>query len=428
MSSLHNELLKIDFLLPKTVVDPYGLHSEESTLKKQYLPSLINLSIQIYEKFRISLNDFTSSIANYIGQCSDVIIARNFRKPIETVTNWHLPGFNLYTAAKKCSIMQYEFRKLFLLYTDSSYKDFENKERHIFELTINVWQKLINTPVIVKKALSYSVRQIVTGTERKIYEGFNKIINSEKWSINVNDITDSNGITKRYLLYNFDISKGNPIEWYFKELCVDLREIWKDAKDYNGYRLYLDTIWPEMVFVPLYMGVPLLSAFSIPIYRILDIPEEKIDSLLIPVEIPEELDQNDIHENEVFIQWRQAFPELAKLRMLIIQYKQLINTVNDDSLSIVESGLKEWSSDWSNEVTNTLSSIMEKSKEGFERIACLKNEEALEGFNYVIESLNEFVKKIEILEQIQTVDEVLKCLENVMLGMIFLSPYIIKND
>lgn len=428
MSSLYNELLKVDFLLPKTVVDPYGLHGEGSTLEADYLPPLMNISIKLYENFRRSLNDFTSNLNNFIGQCSEVINARNLRQPIETISNCHLLGFNLYSAAKQCYIMQKEFRKLFLLYAEPSYKDFENQEKQTFELAINIWSKLTNTPVVGNESLSYSARQIIRSTERNMIEGFYKIINSEKWSIKIHDITDTYGTTVRYLLYDFDISKGKPIEWCLKELCIDLRRIWKDAKDYNGYRLYLDTIWPEMVFVPLYMGITLFGAFSMPIYRILDIPEEKIDSLLIPAEIPQELVGRDLSENEIYTQWRQAFPELLKLRMLLIQYQQILDTVNNESLSIVESGLKEWSSEWSNEVTKTLSSFIKMSSKGFEKFACFNNEEVSDLFNLVVEKLTDLGDRIELLDQSQDIDKVLECIGDISSGMIFLSPYIIRID
>src|SRR5665648_508388 len=132
--------------------------------------------------------------------------------------------------------------------------------------------------------------------------------------------------SKTYILADFNPLSGDMLEDKYKKLVLLLRDVYKQALPYNSVRWYFETQVPELIYVPIYNGVPLSSGYKLPAYRILDVIESQLSTPLFPAELPASLYSILGVACEELSQWQLAAGYLGTVKMKITQYNDVINT------------------------------------------------------------------------------------------------------
>lgn len=127
-----------------------------------------------------------------------------------------------------------------------------------------------------------------------------------------------------YLMFSFDPMSGATLEQEYANAVTALRKACKDAIPYSSERWQIETQVPELVYVPLYHGVPLSSGFSIPTYKLLDTAEEKIASSMFPVGECEDLYCQQGANSADLTQWKKAISQVGTIRLLLQQYNLVL--------------------------------------------------------------------------------------------------------
>lgn len=142
-----------------------------------------------------------------------------------------------------------------------------------------------------------------------------------------------------YLTFSFDPMSGSTLEQEYANAVTALRKACKDAIPYTSERWQIETQAPELVYVPLYRGVPLSSGFSIPTYKLLDTAAEKIASSLFPVGECEDLYcQLEVNSSDL-TQWKKAISQVGTIRLLLQQYNLVLTA---PSTAICEEGFETY--------------------------------------------------------------------------------------
>lgn len=230
-----------------------------------------------------------------------------------------------------------------------------------------------------------------------------------------------------YLLYDYDPFLQIPIENVFKNVCLKLREQWKDAAGFQSMRWYLETQWPKMVFVPLYKGLPVSGGFQMPLYKILDVDEDQLVSSLFPTEIPVEIyHQLDIDFSKIEL-WLKAVAYMGKLRLLLIQYNDVVNHISHES-DTCEQGLVIYLQALLNDIVDTITNILKFMEPGISILSNIGDADVAELFDLVMTPLKKAEDIGDIIKSLQPFDELPQQLNNAVLSMVLLSPYFIENS
>lgn len=432
--TVFKDLTHAELLLPKNTVDPYCLYREGMASKDEDLnklmtrkltPVISGLSLHLYQEFRRSFNDVYRSFDNFLNNFSNILISRIKREEIDQSKNPRLALINLCDASKALFRMQQEYNKLFLSYAAKDYLSFEQNEQEEMLTLLNLWHHVLSNPPR-GYAVAYDGKQYYRKTGKLVRECFAKGVSATGRTIVVNSsaVEDSKTV---YLLQDYDPFQRIPIEDVFKNLCLKLREQWKDAVGFQSMRWYLETQWPKMVFVPLYKGLPVFGGFQMPLYKILDFGEDQLVSSMLPTEIPIEIYiQLDRDFSKIEL-WLKAVSHMGKLRLLLIQYNDLVKHLSDES-NICEQGLVIYLQALLNDITDTITNIIKFIEPGTSILANTGDADVAELFNLVITPLKKAEDIGDIIKSLHPFDELPEQLNNAVLAMVLLTPWITENS
>jgi hypothetical protein len=423
---MHNE-----FLLPKNVVDPYCLYSESmgnkdlNKLMDTKSPTIYGLSLHLYENFKKSFNNAYCDFENFLNSFSDILASRIKREEIDQSKNPRLTLFNLYETSKALFQMQQEYSRLFLSYAAKDYFSFERNEREEMLTLLNIWHHVLSNPPR-RSAVSYDAKQCYRKTGNLVKEGFEKGISRIGRAIDVDESTGQDSKVV-YLLKEYDPFQQIPIENMIKDVCLKLREHWKEATGFQSMRWYLETQWPKMVFVPLYKGIPISMGFQMYLYKILDADEEQFVKSLFPTRIPVEIyNQLDIDLSKIE-PWLNAIRYVGKLRLLLIQYNDVVKHASDET-DICEQGLRSYLDALLNDIIDTITQLLKFMEPGIRILSITGDSVVAELFDFVIASLRETEAIDDIIKARQPFEELPEQLKNAVGIMVCLTSYISINS
>lgn len=432
--SLFKSFLHDEFLLPKNAVDPYCLYREgmaskdnddknKKLMKTKRAPAFSGFSFHFYQDFRKNFNDAYQSFDNFLNNFSNILASRRKREEIDQSKNPRLTLINLCDASKALLRMQQEYNRLFLSYAAKDYLSFEQNEQEEMLTLLNLWHHVLNNPPH-GYAVAYDAKQYYRKTGEIVRECFDKAVSATGRNIIIDKsaVEDSKTV---YLLKDYDPFLQIPIEDVLKKICLKLREQWKDAAGFQSMRWYLETQWPEMVFVPLYKGLPIFGGFQMPLYKILDTDEDQLITSLIPTELPVEIyHQLGIEYSKIEL-WLKAVGYMGKLRLLLIQYNDVVEHLSDESDSC-EQGLVIYLQALLNDIADTMTNIIKFIEPGTSILANTGDAEVAELFGLVIAPLKKVEDIEDIIKSLHSFDELPEQLNNALLGMALLTPWITK--
>lgn len=416
---MHDEVL-----LPKNIVDPYCLYREDTAsndnlnkLMNTKSPTISGLSLHLYENFRKSFNDTYSDFYIFLDSFSDILDLRIKREEFSQSKNPRLTLINLCGVAQALFQMQQEYNKLFLSYAAKDYLTFEQNEKEAMLTFLNLWHHILNN-LPRGYAVSYDAKQYYRKTSNLVRDGFKKGVSKMGRAIIVDKSADADSKTV-YLLKDYDPFQLIPIENIIKNACLKLREQWKDAIGFQSMRWYLETQWPKMVFVPLYKGVPMSVGFKMPLCEILAVDEEEqLVTPLFPTEIPVEIYHKlDINFSKIEL-WFKAVSHISKLRLLLIQYNDVIKHISGES-DTQEQGLVIYLQALLNDIIDTITNVLEFMKPGISILSITGDAGVAELFDFVIATLRKTEVIDDIIQSRQPFEELPEQLKNVALAWHF---------
>lgn len=322
-----------DNLLPKSVADSYCLHREdmfEDTASEPQPHIACVRYIDKYKKFRKSYLKTFQPLDNFFQQCEEVLTVRVCNKSIEGVKKPQLAMYNLFDSAKNIMEFQTEYQNLFPLYSTLD-TTFAAREVESLLVLVNMWSEVLaNAPKGFP--LSYEAKQ----RHRKSFDYFNRVIPNFAKASEVGMFSNADTV---YLMFNFDLMGGTTLEQKYANAVMALREACKDAIPYSSERWQIETQAPDLVYVPLYHGVPLSSGFSIPTYKLLDTAKEKNASSMLPVGECADLYCQLGANVSGLTQWKKAISQVGAIRLLLQQYNLVMTA---PSTAICEEGIEAY--------------------------------------------------------------------------------------
>lgn len=307
-----------DNLLPISVVDPYCLYREdmsEDTAGETQSHVVGVRYVDKYKKFRKSYSKTFQPLDNFFQQCEDVLTVRVLNKSIDGVKNPRLAIYNLFDSAKNIVGFQKEYQNLFSSYSTLD-EAFDAQEIENLLVLVNIWTEVLASAPR-GCSLSYEAKQ----RHKKSFDYFNHVISNFTKASKVGMFTN---VDATYLMFSFDPMSGATLEQEYANAVTALRKACKDAIPYSSERWQIETQVPELVYVPLYHGVPLSSGFSIPTYKLLDTAEEKIASSMFPVGECEDLYCQQGANSADLTQWKKAISQVGTIRLLLQQYNLVL--------------------------------------------------------------------------------------------------------
>lgn len=424
--NMFKDLTHAELLLPKNTVDPYclyreGMDSREDDLKKLKLNHIVSgLSLHLYQEFRKDFNDIYRSFDSFLSNFTNILISRIKREEIDQSRNPKLTLINLYEASKALFQMQQEYNKLFLSYAAKNYLSFEQDEQEGMLTLLNLCHHVLKSPPSGYE-VSYDAKQHYRKIGNAVGKYFEKMVPAEKTIIVDKSAIEDNKTV--YLLQDYDPLQQVPIENVFRNICLNLREQWKEAREFQSMRWYLETQWPKMVFVPLYKGLPIAGGFQMPLYKVLDVNEDQIVSSLLPTRIPKEI----YHQLNISLSkvepWIKAIGYMGNLRLLLIQYNDVITHISNE-LDICKQGFVIYLQGLFNDISDTMANI----EPSISLLSNIGDREAQELINLVIAPLKKATVDIKkTIDSRHSFDELPEQLNYGVLGMMLLTPWIIKE-
>jgi hypothetical protein len=427
------ELIHAELLLPKSTVDPYCLYREGTDSKADDLNKLVNskltpvtsgLSLHLYQEFRTSFNDVYHRLDNFLNGFSDILASRRKKEELDQAKKPRLTLINLCDASKALLRMQQEYNRLFLSYAAKDYPAFEQNEQEEMLILLNLWHRVLSNPPR-GYAVAYDARQYYRKTGKFVKEGFEKAVSATGSAVIADKsvVEDSKTV---YLLQDYDPFQQIPIENMLKDICLKLREQWKDAAGFQSMRWYLETQWPKMIFVPLYQGLPLLGGFQMPLYKILDTDENQLVTSLFPTEIPAEIYHRLGIDYSKIERWLKAVGYMGKLRLLLIQYNDVVKHISGES-DVCEQGLVIYLQALLNDIADTMTNTIKLIEPGTNILANTGDADVAELFSLVIAPLKKAEDIGDTVQSLHPFDELPEQFNNAVLAMVLLTPWLIKN-
>lgn len=327
-------------------------------------------------------------------------------------------------ASKALLRMQQEFNKLFLTYAAKDYPAFEQNEQEEMLTLLNLWYHVLSNPPR-GYSLRYEARQHYRKTGKFVKEGFERAVSTTGRVFIVDKSTVEDNKTV-YLLQDYDPFQQIPIENMLKDIYLNLRKQWKDAAEFQSMRWYLEAQWPKMVFVPLYQGLPVLGGFQMPLYKILDTDEDQLVTSLFAAEIPVEIFHRLDIEYSKIETWLKAVGNMGKLRLLLLQYNDVVKHTSGES-DTCEQGLVIYLQALFNDIAGTMTNIIKLIEPGTNILANTGDADVAELFDLMIAPLKKAEDIEDIVKSLCSFDELPEQLNNAVLAMVLLTPWLIKN-
>lgn len=358
-----------------------------------------------------------SGLHNFFNQFEDVLVSRIKNEEIKS----DLSLKNIYESSKALSSVQKEFRTLFKAYVDHNYSIFADEEIEGMITALNVWESVLNQKPR-GFILSYNAKQTYKKSESFIFNKFEEAIVSLGPKISVINQEMEGKSRVKFVLYEDSIFETKTIEEQYKLLCGKLHKSWNTAVKLNSSRWILETHWPEIVFVPLYKGLPILSGFDMPMHRVVDMYGDP-SSPMFPVEIPLEIYSLFGLDIAPFTEWRDAIANVGRLRLIILQYNQAIDEIVDH-----QHGLSEGFSAYLNTLLIEIAKIFGDFNGDFiQNITALsdyKEPEVLELLSIIINGLSDLDIIVEHISSVQKIDDISEILQEAATAMILVTPYL----
>lgn len=411
-------LLFQDILLPINVVDPYCLYREDIREDNLNLEktgnSTLGLSFSLYNGFKKSFDDTYRSLKLFYQQFVEILLTRIRGENLDNIDNPLLPIIYLFDSAKAIWEMQKEYNIFFC-----SYKTLENgfEEKEIEGMLI-----LLNMCVHVLEnlpkgyAIAYDAKQLYRRSCDIVEKAFEKALNligGEAYQID----------NKTYIFVNSNMFLDDALEENYKNVVLVLRDVYRQALPYNSVRWYLETQSPELIFVPTYNGLPISNGYQLPIYRILNVDENQLSSVLFPEDIPASIFGSKCEE---LIQWRLAAGYLGVVQMQIAQYNDVINTLSSSNFKC-EKGIAKYVSMLCHQLLEMTTKFIDCTALPFkalEVVADQKVEDVFDMIRNIIAEIQTICDHIPVLEKIEGLEEKI---HNVIGYMLLLQSHVLAG-
>ena len=360
------------------------------------------------------MSETYTSLENFYNQFQEVLVVRVKNESIDTVKNPHLAMYNLFTAAKNLLDFQHEYRTLFSNYS-TLINNFDTEEIRNILILMNVWRTVLDNP-IKGYPIAYDAKQKF----RKGKDYFEKTISniSEASEFKVYSTE-----TQIYILDEFDLLSDSTLEENYAQTVLLLREAFSNALIFDSDRWYVETQQKELVYVPLYKGVTMGSAFSIPMYRLLDMDKSKLVGSLLPCEIDDTIIYNFLNlPTERLLLWKGVLANVAGVRVILKQYSEVYFSTKNE---LCASGFDTYKNTLLAEI-DTLVHAGEKNKlfvEELSKKAVGENKECLEVVALLLDSIAEIRDKVANEEDVSNEIDII---EKVVGAMVIVQPFVAK--
>lgn len=418
-----------EILLPKTAVDPYCLIREKmnSDLNTGNIDILNKLGIASYS-LETSIHQYMNFERDFFGtyrkleyfydQIAETIIARLQGDRLEHIKNFRFALFNLFDAVKSLTRMQEEYEQLFKEYSTIE-TTFISEETEGMLTLLNMWSHVLNYP-IKGVSIAYSAKEMYKKSNERIQRDFEVIVERIKGrTVSVKgDI---------YVVSEIEDLMDATIVDDYEKIVLMFREAFESAITYNSYRWVLETKLLNLIYVPVYKDVPLLSGYRIPLYQLLDVKEALVSKTLSPIGLPNDFFSYldiDIVELE---KWRLAASNLEHIRMLITQYNDVIE-VAATSNKLCGEGIAKYLEIFSNQFSHILTEFMNNVIPSFKFLELSVDHEVVEMVEIIQNALNKIGDIYKSLPKLETVVGFEKNIDITIVCMIFLQSHIIRGN
>ncbi|BFH60483.1 hypothetical protein [Paenibacillus azoreducens] len=403
-------------LLPKSVVDPYCLFREDMnslSSETQELERVSHLlSYSKYKMFRKGFSDVYRHLENFLNQYSSILLARINKKNLDEINNPRLALINLFFSANALVTMQEEYMMLFKNYGTLGV-DFNQRELDNYIILLNMWAYINENP-IKGYAIAYDAKQ----RYRKSHDSLEVSLQDAINKISARSVVFDE---HTYLIIPFD---GEALEDKYTKVALTLRESYKSAIEFASERWYLETYDPNFIVVYTHGDIPVGSGFLLPIFRILDTPEDEISASLFPAELPKSTEFSLHSQCDELALWTEAIGFLSGARILIKQYNNVLKHIDEDIF--YSSGIIQYINDW----WPKLSDVLEKFSDAISKPLDIMVKHPTEMFIDFSASASKTLDKLQTIGEKVSSCESLTELEdeiiNFVIGMILLQPELLS--
>jgi len=417
------KLFNINILLPKAIVDPYCLYREgmDETRFENRIESMIQAgdtyttSIDQYSGFRKSFVKTYTSLISFFDSFAEVILARIEGRGLEDLKSSRLTLINLFDSAKSLEIMQNEYISLFDKYRTIE-ADFEKQEIESLLTLLNMWS-FVYKYQIKGEALAYNSRQLYRKSNTITEDAFETALKTIDEEAKIID-----GVA--YILVDFDASKT--IEEEYTAVTLAFREAYKESSIYNSIRWTLETNSLEIVYVPIYKGIPLTSGFTVPLYRVLDFGQTTNFQPLFPVELPNKLYVSMGLDFEELHKWRLAAGYLANMKILVAQYNDVLETC-ESSIGLSQVGFTKFLETFFDQLSELTTKFLDNIASSLKILEPVVDSECGIAINEILPAFDEIQKLLDnIVLNLKPIEGLEEKIDTAVLNMLLIQPYIIK--
>jgi len=419
-----------EILLPKTAVDPYCLIREKMNVdfntgnidilnKLGIASDSLETSIHQYMKFEKEFAGTYRKLGYFYDQIAETIIARLQGERLDHIKNSRSALFNLFDAVKSLTIMQKEYESLFKEYSTIE-GVFLSEETEEMLVLLNMWIHVVNHP-IKGFSIAYTAREMYKKSNERIERAFEvavERIGGEAVSID-RDL---------YVISTIeDLMDAGIIESEYAKIVLIFREAFNLAIPHNSYRWILETKSLNIIYVPVFKEAPLSSGFSIPIYRLLDVEEERVSKPLFPVNLPNDFFSHFALDFLEIEKWRLAAGNLGLIRMLITQYNDVIEmALASDKLC--REGIIKYVEIFSVQFSQMLTEFINNMKPSFKLLELVVDPEIVELVDIIQNALKEIGEIHESLSELETVVGFERIIDPIIVCMMLLQWHIIRGN
>ena len=336
-------------LLPCYLVDSYCQYSETNrTIVEKHLWDIISPRLAFVEPYKKLLKNYTEtfdSLNNFYSQFYTVLLLRSKKQSIDEEKNTRLSIFNLFNAAKNLGRFQKEYNVLFRDYTSCDNDFCQQEFEHVLTL-LNTWHEVINR-IPHGFAISYDAKQKI----KQDLNYCNKILEKLHADNSFEIIETEEQI---YLLHENNIAEEDSLEKSKIYILSRLRDVFQDAIPYTSCRCFIENHYKELLYVPLYNGTSSLIAFSIPLFKILDMEIGDSSIVFYPSDISDSIRNNFVINKRTNKQWCEFVKVFSTIALLL----KICSKIQQISFcSICSNG-------WSSIVKNTVDKVRDLQDKG----------------------------------------------------------------
>ena len=285
--------------LPKTTMDSYCLYLEET---------------EKYKVFREVFRNVYTSLDYFYNQFVEVLLVRINDRNMNDIENPRLAMSNLFCAARNIVKLQQEYNTLFSRYSTLG-RDFPQQETENMLTLVNIWRIVLDSAPR-GQAIAYNAKQ----SYRKGVQYRDSINNAVA---NLSDDRVFETEKKIYVLATCVPSEEFSLENAYTQFVLKLREIYKDAIEYSSNRWHVEMKEKPIVYIPVFFDAHSMGGFEVPLYKILDVDENRIAKPMFPCELGQDMKEYLLVNHMMNEKWYNAIVEIDMLKMYLKRYKQV---------------------------------------------------------------------------------------------------------